>query len=276
LDKVGRVVPGGTPGEIYIGGEQVMKGYKGEGGSGLLSDPYRSGERMYRTGDVGCWGADGELRYLGRVDDQVKLRGYRIEPGEIEGQLEGHAGVRQAVVVCRERLGEKYLAVYYVGAVGLERELREYLQERVPGYMVPEYYIRMEGMPLTVNGKVDRKGLPEPEEAGRGVDHASASNEWEERLVDIWSEVLGRSRETISVTANFFETGGNSLRAISLAAKINKAFEVNIPIVDIFKHTTIRKLSQLLYSTPEPETGSARDEADLLEDMLWTIQNIPE
>jgi aryl carrier-like protein len=230
LDVHGRPVPIGVEGEIYIGGAGVARGYLKRQeltAQRFVADPFAgvAGARMYRTGDVGRWRADGNIEFLGRNDAQVKIRGYRIELGEIEAQLLRHAQVREAVVVAREDTpGEKRLVAYYTagGAEFPEVEsLRGHLQQRLPQYMVPAAFVRLEGLPLTPNGKLDRKGLPAPEEDAyaRGV-YEAPQGEIEQTLAAIWAQLLGVER--VGRQDNFFELGGHSLLAVQLIERMRQ------------------------------------------------------
>ena len=232
LDRQGEMVPVGVAGEIYIGGAGVARGYLKRAeltAERFVPDPYaeKKGARMYRTGDLGRWLEDGNVEFMGRNDDQVKVRGYRIELGEIEARLAEHEQVREAVVVARENgNGEKRLVAYVVveselDAGGLAGRLRTYLASRLPEYMVPAAYVRMEEMPLTANGKLNRKALPAP--AGNAYVHRGyeqAQGEIETNLAAIWAEVL--KLERVGRHDNFFELGGHSLLAITLIERMRR------------------------------------------------------
>ncbi|MGH8349090.1 MAG: non-ribosomal peptide synthetase, partial [Pseudomonas sp.] len=225
LDRWQQPVAVGVRGEIYLSGAGVGRGYWQRAeltAERFVPHPYseRGGERLYRTGDEGRYLADGRIEYLGRRDQQVKLRGYRIELGEIESALESYAGVRQAAVTVREQ----QLVGYVVGLEGSEREaaaeLRPYLRERLPDYMVPQRWVVLEQMPLTSSGTIDRKRLPEPSGAGAGALEQEAGGEWspvEELVAGIWSEVLRRG--TVGKDENFFELGGHSLLATQVLSR---------------------------------------------------------
>jgi aryl carrier-like protein len=251
LNEEGGLLPVGVGGEICIGGRGVALGYLNRAeltAEKFIDHPYKVGERLYRTGDRGRWLAGGEIEYLGRRDDQVKIRGYRIEPGEVEQVLLGYGGVREAVVVSgRDSGGGVYLAGYMVmregGAGG---GVRSYLRERLPEYMVPSYLIELEALPLSVNGKVDRKGLPavgESELAGRAA-YVGARDEREGLLVKIWEEVLGRS--PVGVRDNFFESGGDSLKATKILARVYKEFGVRVDLRHLFSNASIEDLSRIM------------------------------
>jgi non-ribosomal peptide synthetase component F/acyl carrier protein len=206
---------------------------------------------IYKTGDLARWLADGNIEFLGRTDRQVKIRGFRIELGEIENRLLAHRDVKEAAVaVVETRAGDKSLAAYIVtvspgsGAAAKMEELRAYLPGKLPGYMVPSFFIPLENLPLTASGKVDRKALPEPGAAvhSEGI-YTPPRNRIEERLVDLWAEIIGIKKETIGIEADFFKLGGHSLGAVKLIARIHKEINTHIPMNILFKAPTIRDLA---------------------------------
>ncbi|RAV45369.1 hypothetical protein DIU36_30865, partial [Mucilaginibacter rubeus] len=225
LDGRGGLCGIGIPGELYISGSGLARGYLNRPdltGERFLADPYGgAGSRMYRTGDVGRWLADGNIEYIGRSDDQVKIRGYRIEPGEIESVLQQSEQVSQGVVSCHtDAQGNKRLVGYVVAGAGYDRDgVMDYLRSRLPEYMVPVQLIVLESLPLTANGKIDRRQLPDPEES-RGGGYVAATTGLEFSLVSIWEGLL--DTEGIGVTDNFFELGGHSLLAIRVVSAIRR------------------------------------------------------
>ena len=232
--------PSGVVGEIYIGGAGVARGYYGRSGltaERFVPDPFglASGARMYRTGDLGRWLADGTVEFAGRVDHQVKVRGFRIEPGEIEARLMEHAAVRDAVVVAREDTpGEQRLVAYVVGdpTAGAE-QLRAYLSETLPNYMVPAAYVRLGSLPLNANGKLDRHALPVPDSHAyprRGYE--APLGETEELLARIWAEVLRLER--VGRTDNFFELGGYSFLAVQMLSRVREELATDVPTGGVF------------------------------------------
>ncbi|MEW5925948.1 MAG: non-ribosomal peptide synthetase, partial [Gemmatimonadota bacterium] len=252
LDAHGEPVPVGARGELYIGGAGVALGYQNRPGptaERFVPDPFggepRGGARLYRTGDLGRWLPDGTIEFLGRNDHQVKVRGFRIEPGEIEARLLAHPEVREAVVLAREVApGDRRLVAYYVGAEGAEAEaLRAHLSERLPEYMVPAAYVRLERLPLTPNGKVDRRALPAPaDEAYARRGYEAPVGETEQALAEIWSEVLGTER--VGRQDNFFELGGQSLLAVQVISRVRQVLEVEVPLRTLFERPTLSQLAE--------------------------------
>ncbi|MFE9820224.1 non-ribosomal peptide synthase/polyketide synthase, partial [Streptomyces sp. NPDC005773] len=242
-------VPTGAPGELYIAGAGLARGYwrrPGLTAERFVADPYGPpGGRMYRTGDLARWRADGTVEYLGRADDQVKLRGFRIEPGEIEAALAALPAVGEATVVLREdRPGEKRLVGYAVPAAGsapVPEELRAELAERLPAYMVPSAVIVLDTLPLTPNGKVDRRALPAPR-SGPAAAGREPRNRREQVLCDLFAEVLGVER--VDIDAAFFDLGGDSIQSIQLVSRARKAGLV-LTTRDVFERRTVARLAEI-------------------------------
>ncbi|HVI46052.1 MAG TPA: non-ribosomal peptide synthase/polyketide synthase [Chitinophaga sp.] len=251
LDAAGNVVPLGVTGELYIGGIQVARGYLNRAeltAEKFVSAPWNAAERLYRTGDLACWLPDGNIAYQGRTDDQVKIRGYRIELGEIEYAVQQHASVSQCVVLVKaDKHGNKRLVGYVVPEGTFNKEaLQEWLKDRLPEYMVPALWVPLEVIPLTGNGKTDRKALPEPSDAGAAENtYVMPRNDAEYALAAIWKELLGVQR--VGIYDNFFELGGNSLLAMRLIAAIRKSMQLEVAVGSIFKHPDIAGLSALLH-----------------------------
>ena len=255
LDETGQPVPTGVPGELCIGGEGLARGYLGL--EALTAERFRSdpfvttaGARVYRTGDLARYHADGNIEVLGRLDHQVKIRGFRIELGEIESVLATHPAVRQAVVVAREDVpGDKNLVAYFVTesssrpTVG---ELRLHLKEKLPEYMVPTACVPLPSFPLTPNGKVDRRGLPAPQQSRAGLEKSFVAprDEIELQLAAIWQGLLGV--EQVSVHDSFFDLGGHSLLAVRMFALIEERMGTRLPLATLFEKTTIRELAEVL------------------------------
>jgi amino acid adenylation domain-containing protein len=242
----------GAVGELHIGGVQLARGYLNKSeltAEKFVKNPFQTKEekaqgyngRLYKTGDLARYLDDGNIEFLGRNDFQVKIRGFRIELGEIENAVCGYDGVKQCVVIDRERNGVKYLAAYYVGEVEADK-LREYLNEKLPEYMVPGAYMQLERLPLNASGKLDRKALPEPDTYGTEDEYEAPANKREAALAKIFAEVLGMEAEKLSVTEDFFRMGGNSIMAIRLANGIQREIDWPVKVADIFAHKTVRKL----------------------------------
>ncbi len=247
LDQWLRPVSIGVVGELYVAGAGVGVGYwrrAGLSASRFVACPFgEPGARMYRSGDLVCWGADGQLRYLGRADEQVKIRGYRIELGEVRAVLAGLDGVDQAVVIAREdRPGDKRLVGYLTGTAD-PAAVRAALAERLPGYMVPAAVVAVEALPLTVNGKLDTRALPAPDD--QDTDHYRApATATEEILAGIYAEVLGLDR--VGVDDSFFDLGGDSLSAMRVIAAVNKTLNAGLAVRTLFFAPSVRSLSQQL------------------------------
>jgi amino acid adenylation domain-containing protein len=255
LDVAQQPVPVGVPGELYIGGEGVALGYWNREeltASRFVDDPFFtfSGRKMYRTGDLARFHKNGQLQLLGRVDHQVKLRGHRIELGEVEVVLERHPNIVQAVVSITGEGSEQQLTAYikYSDEAGDASAVRNWLQEKLPEYMVPSLWIALAEIPLTPNGKVDRKQLPAPSSGTRSVKSTGVNprNEIESSLAAIWGEVLGL--EQVGVRDNFFDLGGHSLRLIRVHSKIRESVDREVAVIDLFRYPTIESLASWLAS----------------------------
>ncbi|MDP1817999.1 MAG: amino acid adenylation domain-containing protein, partial [Leadbetterella sp.] len=240
-------------GEICIGGVGLARGYLNQDeltAEKFIKNPFKKEERLYRTGDLGRWLPDGNIEFIGRKDNQVKIRGYRIELGEIEHALLKNKQVNEAVVVVKENAkGEKELVSYITAKESQNAsELRSYLKKLLPEYMVPLYYVQMETLPLTSNGKIDKKALPNPQglELNSGVEFVAPRNEIEEKLVKIWEEIL--HRENIGIKDEFFTLGGDSIRAIQIVVQIKKTIKKEINVAELYKYQTIEELAGLLVS----------------------------
>jgi hypothetical protein len=255
LDSHLQPVPAGVPGELYIGGEGVVRGYLRRPdltAERFVPDPYgaRRGARMYRTGDLTRYRADGTVEYLGRLDHQVKVRGFRIELGEIELVLESHPDVVQAVVAARpDAQGSLVLVAFVVARAGARlaaAEVRSFVGARLPEYMVPGLVVELERLPLTPNGKVDRGALPEvgPGSAAGGREYVAPRTTIEEMMANLWGEVLRVER--VGVHDNFFELGGHSLLATLLISRMRAAFSIEVPLRSIFESPTVAGLAAVV------------------------------
>ncbi|HEV3052446.1 MAG TPA: amino acid adenylation domain-containing protein, partial [Longimicrobium sp.] len=258
LDEGGRPAPAGVPGELFVGGIGVARGYLGRPGltaERFVPDPFASapGGRLYRTGDRVCRRTDGELEFRGRVDEQVKIRGFRIEPGEVEAALRLAPGVAACVVVVREDApGARRLVAYAAGEADAGA-LRAHLRERLPEHMVPDACVVLERLPLTPTGKVDRAALPAP--AGAVAGHAPPRTPVEKRLAKIWAEVLGVAE--VGVDRPFLELGGHSLRAAGVLTRIADAFGVEVAPRLLLRSGTIREIAALVEAADGAAAPSA-------------------
>lgn len=255
--------PIGVRGEICVAGIGVGKGYwkdPEKTRAAFVPNPFlaeipdKTYDTVYRTGDIGFIREDGNIECLGRLDHQVKIRGNRIELVEIEHQLLKYTDIKQSVAIAREtQNGDKNIYAYFVPYDGKdidESKLRDFLAEELPDYMIPAYFIKMVEFPLTINGKVDRKALPDPQflvEDG----NVAPRNEVEKRLLHVWAEVLGINQDSISVYSNFFELGGHSLKAVVLVTKMHKEFNVKVPIEIVFQTPTINDIALYIKNSDE-------------------------
>jgi amino acid adenylation domain-containing protein/non-ribosomal peptide synthase protein (TIGR01720 family) len=258
LDPEGILVPSRVPGEIWIAGAGVGRGYLHQPAltaEKFRMNPFRSHGRIYRTGDLGRWTGDGDIEFLGRNDDQVKVRGYRIELGEIEHHLRLHPRVRDAVVLIREMsLGQRELVAYLLLKSELTvSEMRSYVREKLPDYMVPTYFLTLESFPLNSSGKVDRRALPKPEAAlalKQGIEYMGPRDEQEQRLVEVWQAVLGRDK--IGIKDNFFALGGDSIKALQIAARLRES-NFRLEIRNLFLFPTVEELAPHLQALAASE-----------------------
>ncbi|MFH8336865.1 amino acid adenylation domain-containing protein [Streptomyces sp. AM6-12] len=244
VDALGELVPEGVPGELLVGGSELARGYLGRPAltaERFEPDPFgRPGGRLYRTGDVVRRLPSGEMEFLGRNDDQVKIRGFRVEPKEAEAVLRRHPGVRGAAVLVRPLRGEPALVAYVVGDGLSEEVLRTHCRARLPHYLVPSAFVRLDALPLTVQGKLDTAALPEP--AAPESDAFVAPRTPAETVVaQIWCEVLDLPR--VGVHDDFFALGGHSLRAVAVASRLRTAFDCPLQVRDLFEHPTVARLA---------------------------------
>jgi amino acid adenylation domain-containing protein len=263
LDRYLRPVPIGVTGEIHIGGDSVARGYLNRPeltAEKFIPNPFSNdpGERLYRTGDLARYLPDGNIVFLGRIDHQVKIRGFRIETGEIECVLREHPSVQDVAVIARKDetrdpstplRADKCLVAYVVIKQEHETcdiELRSFLKQKLPEYMVPSYFVTLDELPLTLSGKIDRKALPEPDRTrpGLGREFVAPRNPTEEILADIWSQVLGI--EKVGVYDNFFELGGHSLLATQVVYRARDAFKVELPLRNLVEEPTVARLAEII------------------------------
>jgi acyl carrier protein len=268
LDSRMNLVPVGVAGELYVSGTCLGLGYLNDEEKtreAFVENPFHEidYDKLYKTGDLARYLSEGEIEFLGRIDHQVKIRGFRIELGEIEATLRRHPALRQGVVIAREDLpGDRGLVAYVVPnqdattttpAVG---DLRSFLREKLPEYMVPTAFVVLEALPLTPNGKVDRIALPAPDPSSFRTENAYAAprTPLEERLAGIWEEVLGLER--VSVHDDFFELGGHSLLATQVVSRVRGALRVELPLRYLFETPTVAGLAErieaLQRSDPAP------------------------
>ncbi|NKQ35829.1 MAG: amino acid adenylation domain-containing protein [Chloroflexi bacterium] len=295
LDKTGQPAPTGVPGELHIGGEGVALGYLNRpdlteerfarysvsgnrlsvnGNQSPITD-HRPPITVYRTGDLCRFLPNGCVEFLGRTDHQVKIRGFRIELGEIEAALAGHTAVREAVIVAREdEAGHKQLAAYFTAVTPeppAAAELRAFLKDKLPDYMIPAWFTPLDSLPLTASGKINRRALPAPHltRAASTAEYAPPRNEIEEELVEMWQALLGV--EQIGIYDNFFDLGGHSLLATQLIARIRAAFQVDLPLRRLFTAPNIANLADLITEA----LIAAEDDAALAQ-LLAELEELPE
>ena len=298
LDSNLNPLPIGAIGELYVGGVGLARGYLNQPeltAERFIDNPFQTEKekaqqknaRLYKTGDLVRWCGDGNLEYIGRNDFQVKIRGYRIELGEIESALSSYDGIKQSVILAKDykdsegkATENKCLVGYYVSESPLDgQKIQAYLQTKMPDYMVPSALVHLEELPLTINGKLDRKALPDPSFTNQKT-YVAPRNELEKRVVEIWAEVLGLSEETLGIQDDFFRVGGNSILAIKLISKINKELNKHLPVAALFKHTTAERLSSFLEEASEEVIAINRSEVSkpenqrlsFAQERLWFIE----
>ncbi|MCQ8131004.1 AMP-binding protein, partial [Methylomonas rivi] len=269
LDAHLNPLPAGIAGELYIGGRGLARGYHRRSGltaERFIPDPFGSGERLYRTGDKAKWRNDGVIEYLGRLDHQIKLRGLRIELGEIEAALMAQTGITEAAVLLKDSPHGPRLVAYAAAGRLVEVEtLQQGLRQRLPDYMVPNAIVILDSLPKTVNGKLDRKALPEPE-LNRG-DYRAPQTGTEQRLADVWQSLLGVER--VGRNDNFFELGGHSLLATRLVAQIRIDLGVDLPLRNVFETEELRQLAERI-----DQLGAALVGDEVLADMSGWLDEL--
>ena len=253
LDEHLQPVPQGIPGELHIGGAGLARGYIKRPeltAQKFIPNPFsnQTDSRVYKTGDLVRYLADGNIEYIGRIDNQVKIRGYRIELGEIEAILLQHPQIGEGAVIVREdNPGNKRLVAYYVAKnpAPTINEIRSFIKEKLPDYMVPEAFMNLESLPLTPNGKIDRRSLPAPDITSVSQSNfVPPSNATQEQIATIWTQIL--DIEKIGIEDNFFELGGNSLKVTQLVFEIREAFSVELPLQTLFEYPTIAELAEVI------------------------------
>ena len=269
LDADMQPVPPGVPGELFIGGLCLARGYIGQPAltaERFVPDPFgKPGGRLYKTGDLARYQADGAIDFLGRIDHQVKIRGFRVELGEIEALLTRHAAVKEAAVVaCTDGAGGKLLVAYIIpdeGFTPTARDLRAFLADQVPDFMIPAAFVPLDRMPLTPSGKVDRRSLPAPESArlDAGEAFVAPAGPIEERVAAIWSEVLRTPH--VGATQNFFELGGHSLLATRVTSLIRTAFAIELPVRTLFERPTVAGVAEAITERLADQRSSAELDA---------------
>ncbi|MHC4268503.1 MAG: non-ribosomal peptide synthetase, partial [Planctomycetota bacterium] len=255
LDENMEPVPVGVPGEIYVGGAGIAREYLGRPeltAERFIPDTFsrKGGARLYKSGDLGRYSSDGIIEFLGRIDQQVKMRGYRIEPGEIETILVQHDGVKDAIVMAREEKDGDRRLVGYVQVNGKSeasvKGLRDWVKKKLPEYMVPSAFVFMDSFPLTPNGKLDRQALPKPFDSktdhGKSITFPQTS--LERKLINIWQEIL--HHDDIGIHDDFFDMGGHSLLAMKLIAWVRRDLQVELSIRNVFEFPTIADLVKII------------------------------
>jgi acyl carrier protein len=273
LDRHLQPVPIGVPGELLLGGAQLSSGYWNRAdltAEKFIADPFRPerGARLYKTGDLVRWLPEGDIEFLGRIDHQVKLRGFRIEPGEIEAGIARHAAVREAVVIAREDIpGDKRLIAYLITEsppADLVDELRALLRTMMPEHMVPAAFVLLDAFPLTPNGKLDRKALPAPDAAAYAArGYEAPLGAIETALAQIWCDVL--KLERVGRHDHFFELGGHSLMAMQVVSRVRHKLMVELALRELFAAPTVSRLAARIEALgAQPGTVLAIDALSLL------------
>jgi aryl carrier-like protein len=277
------IVPVGAPGEIYIGGDGLARNYLHRPAltaERFIPNPFsrRPGARLYKTGDIARYLADGSVAFIGRADHQVKVRGFRVEPGEIEAALRAHPSVTDAIVIATDEAGKERRLIGYVAHGGniapASNELRDFLSESLPPYMVPSLIVVMKNLPLTPNGKIDRSALPTTETYRPENDYQAADDPVQQVLVEIWAQVLGV--EKVGIHDNFFELGGDSILGIQIAARASRK-GLKLAPRQLFEHPTIAKLVLVAESitSVRPVENATTGEVALTPIQHWFFETNP-
>jgi acyl-coenzyme A synthetase/AMP-(fatty) acid ligase/acyl carrier protein len=276
LDESLQPVPVGTTGELYIGGEGLGRGYFNrpeQTAERFVPHPFsaEAGARLYKTGDLVRYLADGNIENLGRIDFQVKVRGFRVELGEIETALGQHPAVRESIVLARGLAGSDKRLVAYVVCDEAQtpgvNELKAYLRDKLPDYMLPSIFVFMSAMPLTPNGKVDRRALPDPEQTRPELEseYCAARTEVESTLTEMWMQLLGLER--VGIFDNFFDLGGHSLLATQMVSRIRETLGVELPLRTVFESPTIASLAESIETADKASQENVEDFSEILESL---------
>ncbi len=280
LDERQALVPAGVPGELCIGGDSVAIGYLNRealSAAKFVEDPFYPGQQLYKTGDLGRWLTNGMLEFIGRKDSQVKVNGYRIEPGEIEFQLLAIPGVREAVVLAREQGNSRELVAYYTANQDLDiAGTRTYLLDRMPAYMCPAWFVRIPSIPLTVNGKINKRALPDHRQAGLSVarTYTAPHNDTEAAIVRVIAAELGFEPEDIGVHDNFFDLGMNSIKLLRVLSGINSKLGVQVKPALLFEYPNVHDLVRNVFMVTETVTEEGEiNMSDAIDDFLSLIED---
>jgi amino acid adenylation domain-containing protein len=282
LDECLRPVPTGVPGELYLAGDGLARGYFGRPGltaERFVADPFGAGGRLYRTGDLVRWNGVGELEFCGRVDTQVKIRGFRIEPGEIETALYSYPGVSDAVVVVHKAGDTRSLIAYLAAPAEVtEAELRTFLDDRLPSYMVPSRFIVMDSLPINTNGKIDRRALPDPDavqlaDSDSEAGYVAPRTGTERVLAEIWSEVLSAPR--VGMTDSFFTLGGDSILTMKVVSRA-RARGLALTAKDVFASPTIADLAAVADASAAPKNDQPSASGRLVVDLPPEVRRLAE
>jgi iturin family lipopeptide synthetase C len=271
LNSRQRFVPPGAIGEIYISGDGVAREYWNRREltqEKFIPDPFMPGGNMYKTGDLARQLPAGSLEFLGRMDEQINIRGFRVELGEIEKHLANHEHIRDAVVITRDDgRGNRQICAYVVQEGTTAAEINAYLSQYLPDYMIPAYFVFLNSIPLTANGKLDKKALPDPiEHMQNSTPYQAPGNDIEKKLAVIWQQELGI--EKIGINDNFFNIGGDSIKSITLLNAINKAFNTNLKLVNLYQNETIAKFAVIL------EQEKTNDDNTIYQNTMHEFENM--
>lgn len=288
LDDDQNLQPIGVPGEVYISGVSLAKGYVNNPSltkEKMVSNPFVSNAIMYKTGDLARWLADGSIEFLGRVDEQVKIRGFRIELKEIEEHLKQQDLIKDVVAIAKnDTMESHFICAYYIASEEVPRlTLRSFLENRLPDFMIPTYFIRVDYFPLTINGKIDKSALPNPQDLlMEESNYQVPRSKTEEKLVTIWSQILDLEKGKIGIADNLFDLGVHSLKIASFVSKVYREFEVSIPIHIIFQLSTVEEQSayisqvkkEKIYAIEKEEEGKAYYPLSSAQKRIYMLQTI--